>query len=446
MNFSFIRDRRSFSDFIFILWAGGAALLSYSLVYALRKPFTAATFDGLSIWGMDYKVVVTITQILGYLLAKFIGIKLISELKGQHRLKFILGAIVLAELALVGFAILPSPGNIFAMFFNGLALGCMWGVIFSFIEGRRVTDMLASLLGISMVISSGAAKSLGLFVMDHWQVSEFWMPALIGGCALPCLALLGYVLQSLPKPSEEDRALKAERMTLDGRQRWALFKNYMPFLSIILVANFLLVALRDIKEDFLVKIIDMSGHSSWLFAQIDSIVTLIILGLFGMMVFVRSNIKVLVILLSMVVAGTATMSFVSLNYNTLQLDTVTWLFVQSLSLYIAYLCFQSIFFDRFIACFKIKGNVGFFIVTIDFIGYTGTVLVLMFKEFFNTDINWLEFYNQMSGYVGIICTVAFSCSIIYLVQRYKKEELLRTGRAIEEKPEVLQSAFSVMPN
>ena len=97
------------------------------------------------------------------------------------------------------------------MFFNGLALGCMWGVIFSFIEGRRVTDMLASLLGISMVIGSGAAKSLGLFVMDHWQVSEFWMPALIGGCALPCLALLGYVLQSLPKPSEEDRALKADQ-------------------------------------------------------------------------------------------------------------------------------------------------------------------------------------------------------------------------------------------
>lgn len=31
------------SDVLFIFWAGGAALLSYSLVYALRKPFTAAT-------------------------------------------------------------------------------------------------------------------------------------------------------------------------------------------------------------------------------------------------------------------------------------------------------------------------------------------------------------------------------------------------------------------
>ena len=31
-------SQRKISDFLFILWAGGAALLSYSLVYALRKP------------------------------------------------------------------------------------------------------------------------------------------------------------------------------------------------------------------------------------------------------------------------------------------------------------------------------------------------------------------------------------------------------------------------
>ena len=51
---------RKLSDLLFILWAGGAALLSYSLVYALRKPFTAATFEGLEAFGLDYKVLVTI--------------------------------------------------------------------------------------------------------------------------------------------------------------------------------------------------------------------------------------------------------------------------------------------------------------------------------------------------------------------------------------------------
>ena len=165
-------SQRKISDFLFILWAGGAALLSYSLVYALRKPYTAAGFDGLEAFGMDYKVVVTIAQILGYVLSKFIGIKLISELKRENRMKFILISIILAEASLILFGLLPAPYNTGAMFLNGLSLGCMWGIIFSFIEGRRMTDILASLLGVSMVISSGTAKSAGLYVMEHQRILD----------------------------------------------------------------------------------------------------------------------------------------------------------------------------------------------------------------------------------------------------------------------------------
>ena len=132
-------------------------------------------------------------------------------------------------------------------------------------------------------------------------------------------------------------------------------------------------------------------------------------------------VAVLCLLLVLVTCGTATLGFVAFNYDGLQLPPMTWLFLQSLSLYTVYLSFQTLFFERFIACFRIKGNVGFFIVTLDFIGYTGTVVVLVFKEFFNPDINWLDFYNLMSGYVGIVCSVAFLCSAVYLVQRYRKE-------------------------
>ena len=205
------------SDLLFILWAGGAALLSYSLVYALRKPYTAAAFEGLEFFHMDYKVAVTIVQILGYLIAKFAGIKLISELKKETRFRFIVLASILAELALVGFWLLPAPYNLLVMFFNGLALGCMWGVIFSFIEGRRVTDLLASMLGVSIVFSSGTAKSIGLFVMNTLHIDQFLMPALIGGAALPLLLLLGYSLSRLPQPDEHDIASKSKRETLNGK-------------------------------------------------------------------------------------------------------------------------------------------------------------------------------------------------------------------------------------
>jgi MFS family permease len=413
--------RKRLSDFLFILWAGGAALLSYSLVYALRKPFTAASFENAEFFDMDYKVVVTISQILGYVISKFIGIKLISELKPEERFKFILTSVLLAEASLVLFGLLSTPFNVAAMFLNGLSLGCMWGVIFSFIEGRRVTDILASLLGVSMVISSGTAKSIGLYVMNHFQVSEFWMPALIGTVALPLLLLLGWALNKLPEPNKEDIAMKSERETLNGKQRWELFKSFMPFLSMLFVANIAIVVLRDIKEDFLVNIIDVTAYSPWLFAQIDSVVTLIILGIFGLMVLVKDNLKALSVLFGLIITGMIVMAVVSFGQQQLQLSPVIWLFIQSLCLYIAYLTFQTIFFDRFIACFRIRGNVGFFIVTTDFLGYTGTVLVLVLKEFCNPDIDWAVFYNRLAGYVGIFCCVTFVCSFVYLHQRFRKE-------------------------
>ena len=417
-------SNKNLSDALFILWAGGAALLSYSLVYSLRKTFKAATFDGLDFFGMDYKTATSIVQISGYFISKLIGIKVISELKKENRLKFIILSVAVAELSLVLFGALPQPFNVFALFFNGLSLGCMWGVIFSFLEGRRVTDLLASLMGLSIAISSGTAKSIGLFVMDNLHISEFWMPAFIGAFAFPLLSFLGWLMTRMPQPTQADKELRTERVALDSKARLSLFKNFMPVLVMLFFANLFVTVLQDIKEDFLVKILDVdaAGLSSWAFAKVDATVTLIILCMFGLMSAVRSNIKVLCMLLGLVTCGTATLSFLAFNYSALQLQPMTWLFLQSLSLYTVYLSFQTLFFERFIACFKIKGNVGFFIITLDFIGYTGTVVVLIFKEFFNPAVNWLDFYNLMSGYVGIACSVAFIGSAVYLIQRYRREK------------------------
>ena len=327
--------------------------------------------------------------------------------------------------------ILPQPFNVFALFFNGLALGCMWGVIFSFIEGRKVTDILASLLGVSMAVSSGMAKSMGLFVVNTFGGTEFWMPALIGGLAFPLLILMGWSLNKLPQPTDEDRALRSERVTLNGEQRRQLFKSYMPLLIMLFFANLFITILRDIKEDFLVNILDMSNQSSWLFAQVDTIVTLVILGIFAAFIFFRSNIRALMCLMGLVIAGCLVMTYVSLNYEALDWQPVVWLFVQSLCLYIAYLTFQTIFFDRFIACFRIRGNVGFFIAIIDFIGYMGTVTLLSTKEFLNFDMEWFALYNHMACAVGAVCAVLFTVAAVLIYKRYsaqgrRKEQTERT--------------------
>ena len=404
-------------DWLFVLWAGGTALLSYSLVYALRKPFTAAEFDGLQVAGMDYKIVVSIIQLIGYVCAKMLGIKFISELKPEGRLKFIIGSAALSELSLVAFGLLSAPYNIFALFFNGLSLGCMWGVIFSFLEGRRTTDILASIMGVSMALSSGVAKSLGLYALNDLGVSEFWMPALVGAVAFPLLCFMGWMMTKFPAPTAADIAARTKRVTLDGRQRWQLFVKFMPLLIMLFGANLLLTVQRDIKEDFIVCIIDVSQVSSWAFAHLDSIATLVLLGVFALLSAVGNHLRALCLILIMSAIGMGTIVFLGAEAGSLNMPVTAWLFLQTLCIDIAYLSFQTIFFERFIACFKVQGNVGFFIITIDFIGYLGTLCLLLFKEFQAPHIDWTSFYNGMSVYIGIACCLAFAGSIIYMINK-----------------------------
>lgn len=404
-------------DWLFVLWAGGTALLSYSLVYALRKPFTAAEFDGLQVAGMDYKIVVSIIQLIGYVCAKMLGIKYISELKPEGRLKFIVGSAALSEVSLVAFGLLPAPYNIFALFFNGLSLGCMWGVIFSFLEGRRTTDILASIMGVSMALSSGVAKSLGLYALNDLGVSEFWMPALVGAVAFPLLCFMGWMMTKFPAPTAADIAARTKRVTLDGHQRWQLFVKFMPLLIMLFGANLLLTVQRDIKEDFIVCIIDVSQVSSWAFAHLDSIATLVLLGVFALLSAVGNHLRALCLILIMSAIGMGTIAFLGAEAGSLNMPVTAWLFLQTLCIDIAYLSFQTIFFERFIACFKVQGNVGFFIITIDFIGYLGTLCLLLFKEFQAPHIDWTSFYNGMSVYIGVACCLAFAGSIIYMINK-----------------------------
>lgn len=218
----------------------------------------------------------------------------------------------------------------------------------------------------------------------------------------------------------------------------------MPVLLLLFFANLFITVLQDIKEDFLVKIINVeaSGLSSWAFAKIDAIVTLVILFVFGIMSLIKNDMKVLCALLVLVTCGTLTLSFIAFNYNTLELSTITWLFLQSLSLYTVYLSFQTLFFERFIACFRIRGNVGFFIITLDFIGYMGTVLVLVLKECFKPNIDWLHFYNLMSGYVGVICAMAFMGALVYLLARYRRERTVCVGK---NRLFITQNCFGLSP-
>ncbi len=56
---------------VFVLYVSLSSFVVYACMYGFRKPFTAASYDGIHFFGISYKVVLVIAQVLGYMLSKF---------------------------------------------------------------------------------------------------------------------------------------------------------------------------------------------------------------------------------------------------------------------------------------------------------------------------------------------------------------------------------------
>ncbi len=61
-------------------WAVIAAFGTYFCMYAFRKPFSVSQYPDLDAWGLHYKTVAVAAQVFGYMLSKFIGIKVLTEM------------------------------------------------------------------------------------------------------------------------------------------------------------------------------------------------------------------------------------------------------------------------------------------------------------------------------------------------------------------------------
>lgn len=402
----------------FILQASLAAFGTYFCMYAFRKPFTVATFSDLAFWGIDYKILLIIAQILGYTLSKFLGIKIISEMKLKGRVFYLIGFILFAELALLGFAIIPAPYNIICLFLNGLPLGMIWGIVFSYIEGRKVTELLGVILSSSFIVSSGVVKTIGKWTMDSWNISETWMPFVTGLLFVAPLVLFAVVLEKLPKPTEEDNQLRAIRNPLTKLERKEVFKQYAVPLTLIVVFFMTLTSIRDFRDNFAREIWDALGYQdASIFSVTEIPIALIVLFILGYIGSVTKNYIAFMYYHYVLIIGTTSIIISTYLFQTEMISAISWMIISGLGLYSSYVPFNGIFFDRMIATFKIKGNVGFLIYIADAFGYLGSIVILLYKNFGKANISWLSFFTSalyVLGFLGFVIT-------IYCMYFFKKE-------------------------
>ncbi|SIN92616.1 hypothetical protein SAMN05421769_1167 [Chryseobacterium scophthalmum] len=403
------------------LKAAIAAFGVYFSMYAFRKPFTIASFNDLEFFGFDYKILIIIAQAIGYFISKFIGIKFISELKPEKRIVFLLAFIAVAELALLGFAVVPAPYNILFMFINGIPLGMIWGIVFSYIEGRKTTEIIGLFLCSSFVVSSGVVKSAGKYLMDHFGISEFWMPFTTGLLFIIPLVIFANVLNKIPAPNEEDIALKKERKTLSREERKSLIKKFFLPLAGITVLYISLTVLRDFRDNFSREIWDeMNGKTdSSIFTLTEVPISIMVLLILGFMVKVKNNLKAFAYYHYILFGGIISVALSTFFFQSGIISPFLWMTVSGFGMYLCYIPFNGIYFDRMIAAFKIKGNVGFFIYFVDAFGYLGSVSVLFLKNLSSGNQSWLQFYINLN-YIIAATVLLFAVAAFLAFQEKSK--------------------------
>lgn len=398
---------------------------TYFCMYAYRKPFTVATFEGLEMWGMDYKILLIISQVLGYMLSKFFGIKIISELKKDNRVELLVTLILAAELALLGFALAPLSYKFIFLFLNGIPLGLIWGIVFSYLEGRRTSEMLGAGLCASFIVSSGFVKSIGKIVMDDLGYSEFWMPFAVGVIFFLPLLIFSYFLEKIPPPSIADEAEKTKRISMKREDRVAFIKKY--FLGIALLIGFymMLTAYRDFRDNFAAELWGALGYGNTpaIFTLSEIPIAVLVLLALGLTMFIRDNEKAFRIYHWMLFFSTLMVGVATWLFTHGQLNPAVWMIIVGVGLYVCYVPFNCILFDRMIAVFKVEGNAGFLIYIADAFGYLGSVSILLYKNFGQPDLSWLTFFVKGSYLLCLFGLVLIGGSYVYFFIKKRPKKL-----------------------
>lgn len=394
-----------------------ASFITYFCMYAFRKPFTVGTYEHITLWHgvIDFKTAAVIAQAMGYAASKLIGIKVVAEAGAQARARMILLFITMSLLGLVLFAVLPAPLKVVAIFFSGLPLGMIWGLVFGYLEGRRMSEILGAGLCISFIVSSGAVKSAGSLLIVRFGVPEIWMPALTGALFFPLLATAVWFLAQTPPPDALDRAERMSRSPMYRNERRAFIRKTGVGLCLLILAYVVLTALRDFRDNFAAEIWQSVGYADApaVFSLSEIPVALIVLALFAVTCVIRDNRRAVLMYHGLIIAGAVLVLAATYAFQTHMIDAVWWMILLGCGVYIGYVPYNAVLVDRMTAATAIPGNAAFFMYLSDASGYVGSVGLMLWKSFAHWHIGWLGFFIRLNYWSALIVIIATAASCMY---------------------------------
>lgn len=399
-------------------WTVIAAFSTYFCVYGFRKPFTAGNYEDWSWGGLGFKELLVISQVLGYMASKFIGIKVISELPAHRRAGGIVALVLAAQAALLLLPWIPRPYNAVCLFLNGLSLGMTFGLVLGFLEGRRCTEALAAGLCTSFILADGVTKSVGAWLLQV-GVSEAWMPAAAGGIFLLPLLLSVAVLGRVPPPDAHDELARAVRNPLNRQQRWALYGRYATGLTLLIAVYLVVTVLRSLRADFAPQLWAGLGIEALpsAYTRSELWVALGVIAFNGAAVLIMNNRRAFFVSLMTCLAGFALIALTMALWQVEAISGFGFMVLTGLGLYLPYVAIHTTVFERLLAMTRERGNLGFLMYVADAFGYLGYVGVMLARGWVTPGENLLTFFIATCWAAVFTCSLGLLAAAWYFARR-----------------------------
>lgn len=406
-------SNRNYRQYIAPVIAMLAAFVVYYCMYGFRKPFTVAAWEGATVFGvLQLKTAMAIAQVFGYTLAKLWGTRVCSGVSYNRLIYLLYTCIFFAGLSLLS---LPYLGDymVVGMFFNGLSLGMVWGLVMRPLEGRQLTEFLIAGLCVSFIIAGGHVKSTGAFFLqdsqwfaDTFNKNEAWMPFVTSMIYLPFLVVAALVLFKMPRPTNDDKIARHERKTMEAADRLAFLKHHAVCLIPLAITYFLLTAFRDYRDLFQKEMfVSLGIESADAFARSEEIVAFGVIVVLSIFVFIKKSLPALVVCHVVMAGGLFFCGLVTWLMRAGHMEGMNWMVLSGFGAYVCYIAFHCIVFERMVAYTRAPGNSVFALMLFDFIGYVAATGLMVISDLFFVDV--LKNQNHLDFFVGFTWILTF---------------------------------------
>ena len=160
----------------------------------------------------------------------------------------------------------------------------------------------------------------------------------------------------------------------------------------------LLTIVRDFRDNFIIEFWAEQGFSGapQIVTLTEIPVAIVVLVIAAAGILIRKNNTAFNTGMGLTVFGAIMVLVSTILFEKHLISPVIWMITSGIGVYLPYILFHCLIFERLIAMLSFKGNVGFLFYIADAVGYLGSLMVLILKEISGFNQSWVHFFIKLN--------------------------------------------------